>query len=150
MNNLFSQTDTAGILQRVEKLAPSAAGNWGKMTVNQMLAHCNASLETAMGLNFPKRVGFVGRIFGRLMKPKFFGDNPFPKNSPTDKNYIITGNPDFEKEKAKFIRQINIFSQGGPEKCTTHIHAFFGKLTAEEYAVMQWKHIDHHLKQFGA
>lgn len=150
MNNLFNQADTFVILSRIEKLSPNAEKQWGKMTVNQMLAHCNVSLETAMGLNFPERVGFVGRIFGALLKPGFFGEKPFPKNSQTDKNYIITDNPNFEAEKAKVLSQIKLFSEGGPAKCTTHIHAFFGKLTAEEYAIMQWKHFDHHLKQFGA
>lgn len=150
MNNLFHQNDSANILTRIEKLSPNAQRQWGKMNVNQMLAHCNASLETAMGLNFPKRVGFVGRLFGALLKPSFFGEKPFPKNSQTDKSYIITGNPDFEIEKAKVMKQIRSFSNGGPAQCTTHTHAFFGKLTAEEYAIMQWKHFDHHLRQFSA
>ncbi|WP_316832844.1 DUF1569 domain-containing protein [Pedobacter aquatilis] len=149
MNNLFDPSDTAQILNRIEKLSPLANNEWGKMNVNQMLAHCNASLETAMGLNFQERVGLVGRIFGAILKPGFFGEKPFPKNSQTSKNYIIKGNPDFENEKVKVISQIKQFSAGGPEKCTKNIHAFFGKLTAEEYAIMQWKHFDHHLRQFG-
>lgn len=149
MNNLFNPAAAAGIVARIEKLTPHTQRQWGKMNVNQMLAHCNASLETAMGLNFPERVGLIGRIFGALLKPKIFGEQPFSKNSPTDKSYIITGNPDFETEKAKVIRQINSFSAGGPGRCTTHTHAFFGKLTPDEYALMQWKHFDHHLRQFG-
>jgi len=150
MNNLFKQSDVSDILSRIEKLTPNSQGQWGKMTVNQMLAHCNASLETAMGLSFSKRLGFVGRFFGKLVKPKFFSEQPFPKNSTTDKSYIIRGNPDFDQEKAKVIRQIKMFSDGGPAKCTTAPHAFFGELTPEEWAIMQWKHFDHHLRQFGA
>ncbi|TDQ10120.1 DUF1569 domain-containing protein [Pedobacter metabolipauper] len=150
MNNLFNQSDTAGILVRIEKLSPNAQRQWGKMNVNQMLAHCNASLETAMGLSFSKRLGFVGRLFGKLLKPAFFGEKPFPKNSATDQSYIIKDNPDFEKEKAKVIEQITIFSDGGPAKCATTPHAFFGELTPEQWAIMQWKHFDHHLRQFGA
>ena len=30
------------------------------------------------------------------------------------------------------------------------IHAFFGKLTGEEWGRLMHKHIDHHLRQFGA
>ncbi|TCD02126.1 DUF1569 domain-containing protein [Pedobacter frigidisoli] len=150
MNNLFNPADVSGILSRIEKLSPNAQKQWGKMTVNQMLAHCTASLETAMGLHRPERLGFVGRFFGKLMKPKFFSDQPFPKNSTTDKSYIITGNPDFETEKTRVIKQIKQFSDGGPANCTTHPQAFFGALTPEEWALMQWKHFDHHLRQFGA
>ncbi len=149
MNNLFNQSDVAGILARIGKLSPDSQKQWGKMNVSQMLAHCIVSLETAMGRNFPKRV-FMGRIIGRFMKPAIVGEKPLPKNSPTDKSYIITDNRDFEKEKAKVIELIKTFSAGGPSKCTTHPQAFFGKMTPQEYAIMQWKHFDHHLRQFGA
>ncbi|WP_410479057.1 DUF1569 domain-containing protein [Pedobacter psychrodurus] len=36
-----------------------------------------------------------------------------------------------------------------PAKCTRYPQAFFGPLTPEEWALMQWKHFDHHLRQFG-
>lgn len=150
MNNLFNQKDTAGILVRIEKLKPDASRQWGKMNVSQMLAHCSASLETAMGLTYSKRVGFVARIFGKLLKSKFFGEKPFPRNSATDPTYIIAGSPDFEAAKAKVLHQVKAFSEAGPEGCSKHTHAFFGKLTPEEWAIMQWKHFDHHLRQFSA
>lgn len=150
MNNLFNPSDAAGILARLEQLNPNAQALWGKMTVNQMLAHCKASLDTAMGLTVSKRVGFILRLLGKLMKPSFFGAKPFPKNSATDPSYIIAGQPDFDTSKTLLIKQVKLFSEGGPSKCTTNIHAFFGQLTPEEWATMQWKHFDHHLRQFGA
>jgi len=150
MNNLFNTADAAAILTRIEKLSPAAQRQWGRMNVSQMLAHCNASLETAMGLNFPPRVGFVARIFGVLLKKSFFGEKPFPRNSATDPDYIIAGTPDFETQKSRITGQVRRFSEGGPAGCTTHTHAFFGKFTPAEYAIMQWKHFDHHLRQFGA
>jgi hypothetical protein len=120
------------------------------MNVAQMLAHCNISMETAMGKNFIKRV-FIGRIIGTLMRPKVLGKKPFGKNSPTDKSYIFIGNNslNFEEEKSKLKQQVQEFFQGGSSKCTTHPHPFFGKFTPEQWAVFQWKHLDHHLRQFG-
>jgi hypothetical protein len=150
MNNLFNQKDTAGILIRIDQLSSDAQKKWGKMNVSQMLAHCNASLETAMGLTCSKSVGLVGRIFGKLLKLRFFSEKPFPRDSATDPTYIIAGNPDFESAKAKVLHQVKAFSEAGPASCTKHTHAFFGKLTPEEWAVMQWKHFDHHLRQFSA
>ena len=150
MNNLFNANDVSGILARIENLSPNAHKEWGKMNVKQMLAHCNASLDTALGLTFSKRLGLVGRLFGKLMKPSFFSKKPFPKNSATDKSYIIATNPDFDMEKAKVVAKIKLFTEGGPENCPKNPHAFFGALTPEEWAIMQWKHLDHHLRQFGA
>ena len=88
MNNLFNQSDVSGILARIDKLTPNSQRQWGKMNVGQMLAHLNASLETAMGLNTPKRL-FIGRILGPFVKPNYLSEKPLGKNAPTDKFYII-------------------------------------------------------------
>jgi len=149
MNNLYHAKDVEGILERLDKLTPHAQRLWGKMTVGQMLAHLNASLETAMGRNFPKRM-FIGRIIGGFFKQKFLNDKPFSKNGPTDKNYVFTDSRDFEQEKSKAIALVKTFHHDGPGKCTTHPHSFLGKMTPEEWAILQWKHLDHHLRQFGA
>ena len=149
MNNLYNQTDFNGILKRLDNLQPNAVRQWGKMDVAQMLAHVNISLETAMGLNFPKRM-FIGKIIGGFLKKKYLNDKPMDKNSPTDKNYVFTDKKEFEKEKAKAIQLVGQFYENGPGKCTKHPHSFFGSFTPEEWAILQWKHFDHHLRQFGA
>lgn len=148
MNTLFNPSDVSEILERIEKLTPDSERQWGKMNVSQMLAHCNKSVETAMGQNFMKRL-FIGRIIGTLFKSKVVGDKPFGKNSPTDKSYIFPDNCNFEEEKSKVTVSIKKFSEGGPSQCTTYPHPFFGRFTPEEWAVFQWKHLDHHLRQFG-
>lgn len=148
MNNLYNPSDVSEILERIEKLTPDSQRQWGKMNAAQMLAHCNKSVETAMGQNFMKRL-FIGRIIGTLLKSKVVGAKPFGKNSPTDKSYIFPDNCNFEEEKSKVTAAILKFSEGGPSQCTTYPHPFFGKFTPEEWAVFQWKHLDHHLRQFG-
>jgi len=148
MNNLFNQSDVFEILERIKKLTPNSQRQWGKMNSSQMLAHCNVSLETAMGRNFIKRL-FIGRIISPFVKQKVLGEKPFGKNSPTNKSYIFTGNHTFEEEKSKTIESIQKFFKGGPSECTTYPHPFFGKFTPEEWVIFQWKHLDHHLRQFG-
>ena len=148
MNNLFNQSDISQILERIERLTPDSQRQWGKMNVAQMLAHCNKSLETAMGQNFIKRL-FIGRIISPFMRPRVLGEKPFGKNSPTDKTYIFKDDLKFEEEKLTTIASIKKFFEGGPSECTTYPHPFFGKFTPEEWAIFQWKHLDHHLRQFG-
>ncbi|WP_443943489.1 DUF1569 domain-containing protein [Pedobacter sp. AW1-32] len=150
MRNLYNQEETMLILDRLEKLNPDAQKQWGKMNAAQMLAHCSASLETAMGRNTPEKLPFFIRMIGRMLKTRFLGPKPMPKNSGTDKSYIITDERNFEVEKNKVMQLIKAFSEGGPSKCTTAPQVFFGKMTPDEWAIMQWKHFDHHLRQFGA
>lgn len=148
METLFHQPDVYNILQRIEKLTPGSERQWGKMNVAQMLAHCNVSMETAMGKNVIKRL-FIGRIIGTVLKKSVLSQKPFGKNSPTDKSYVFKSDVNFEEAKFKTIASVKQFFEGGPSKCTTHPHPFFGKFTPEQWAVFQWKHLDHHLRQFG-
>lgn len=148
MNNLFNQSDVSQILARIEKLTPDSQRQWGKMNVAQMLAHSNMSLETAMGANKIPRV-FIGRIIAPFLLKTVLSEQPFRKNSPTDKSYLFPADVNFEKGKSKTIASVKKFSEDGPEKCTTHPHPFFGKLTPEQWAIFEWKHLDHHLRQFG-
>lgn len=102
----------------------------------------------SLGKNTIPRV-FIGRIIAPFMRKGVLGSKPFGKNSPTDKSYIFKGNNVFEEEKSKTIATLKQFFENGPSKITTYPHPFFGRFTPEEWAVFQWKHMDHHLRQFG-
>lgn len=149
MNDLFDPAVLEETIHRIESLQPDAERRWGKMNPAQMLAHCSAALEVAIGLKHPPRI-FIGRIIGPLFKDSFFGDAPMKKNSPTDKSFIIADERDFFKEQDCLITLVSRFSTGGDEACTSHPHSFFGRLAPREWSRGMYKHLDHHLKQFGA
>ena len=148
MGTLFNESDVSELLNRIDKLTPETKNHWGKMNVGQMLAHCNKSLETAMGENVIPRL-FIGRIIGSMLKRTVLSAKPFSKNSPTDKSYVFKDLRDFELEKQKIKETLSKFLKGGPAKSTQHPHPFFGKFTPEEWGIFTWKHLDHHLRQFG-
>ncbi|OXA86618.1 DUF1569 domain-containing protein [Flavobacterium hercynium] len=148
MNNLYNESDVLGILNRIEKLSPNSQRQWGQMNAEQMLSHLNAFLETALDLNSPRRL-VIGRILGSFFKSRYVSAKRFSINSRTHKEYVFIDIRDFEKEKAKSIQLVNQFFDGGTSQCTSKPHSFFGKLTPEEWAIAQWKHFDHHLRQFG-
>jgi len=148
MENLFQPAVANDILNRIEKLNANSQPLWGKMNVAQMMAHCTIVIRIARGLDKPKR-RFLGVLLGWLVKDSFFGNKPYPKNSKTDLTFIVANQRDFEREKQILVEHINAFATGGPAACTTHPNPFFGKLTPEEWARGQFRHLDHHLKQFG-
>lgn len=53
------------------------------------------------------------------------------------------------KNECYLIIHLNKFHKNGPETCISHPHPFFGKLTSEQWGKGIYKHLDHHLKQFG-
>jgi len=151
MKNLFEAGRADEAKGRIAKLTASSERKWGKMNPAQAMAHCAASLETAVGDSIPPRM-FLGRILGGIIKPKALGDDaPMIRNSPTVPAFVMHGSDrDLEKERARVIGLIDRFVAAGPERCTTHPHSFFGHLKAEEWAILMYKHLDHHLRQFGA
>ena len=148
MKNIFNLIDTVEILNRIDKLSPSSQPEWGKMKVAQMLVHCSSFQDIAMGISFPPR-GWLGILIGRFVKPAFYNDKPPARNMSTIPTIIIIEEKEFETEKENLKQKIISFQNHGPEKCTSHPHPFFGKLTPEQWGKGLYKHLDHHLKQFG-
>lgn len=148
--NLFEAATAQAVEGRVASLSPESKREWGTMTAAQTAAHCSLALEMAMGDKNPPRV-FIGRILGPVVKKLALGnDEPMRKNSPTAPSLIVSDDHDLEAEKVRLIGLIDRFSKGGPAVCTKHPHAFFGRLTPEQWAELMYKHLDHHLRQFGA
>jgi Protein of unknown function (DUF1569) len=118
---------------------------WGKMNVAQMLVHCQMPLGVATGKHVLKS-NFFMRLIGPLFKKQLFNNEPFKRNLPTDKSFIITTQKDVEQEKQYLIEMIKYFS---PTTISSAPHPFFGKLSNDEWSKGTWKHLDHHLQQFG-
>lgn len=149
MEDLFHSECAGQIRQRLSNLTSTRQRQWGKMNVTQMLAHCSRSMEMASGEFRPPRV-FIGRILGPIIKPIALREGePMRRNSPTAKELVIGEAMDFEPERSRLQSLIDRFVATGPAGCTSHPHAFFGPLTPYEWSTLMYKHLDHHLRQFG-
>jgi hypothetical protein len=149
MKNLFEAARVDEVKQRIAQLRPDSVRQWGTMNPAQALEHCSRGVETALGDKKPPRV-FIGRILGPIVKPKVMGnDEPLRRNSPTAKILIVQDERDLETERTRLRWLIDRFVSAGPAGCTSHPHAFFGRLTPDEWAILMYKHLDHHLRQFG-
>jgi transposase InsO family protein len=112
-------------------------------------AHCSAALDMASGrLNRPRIL--LGRLIAPLFKSIYTNEKPFSQNNPTDKKLVIRDSRDFTREQAQLKEKIKQFQQGGETQCTRHPHPFFGSLTPQDWSRGMYKHLDHHLRQFGA
>jgi len=149
MKNLYEPATVADVKQRIARLTPQHQPQWGKMNAAQAAAHCAIAMETAVGDTRPKRM-FVGRLFAPLVRPKLLGtEEPMRRNSPTAKELVIADQRDLARESARLTGLIDRFAKSGPAGCTTHPHTFFGSLAPDQWAILMYKHLDHHLRQFG-
>ena len=148
MKSMFNEADYTAMVKRIESMRADSPRQWGKMNQAQLMNHCVHGVKLAMGELHLKR-SLLGRIIGPLVKKSFLAETPFKPNLPTAPELVISGEKDFEKEKAELLRLVKKFHEAGEAGATKHPHGFFGKLTAKQWGETQWKHLDHHLRQFG-
>lgn len=143
--NIFDEAVKSELLQRIEKLTSESKALWGKMNVSQMLAH--SAIGAQMPTGETKIKSSPLQIIGRFLKKTVIhSEQPLRKNSPTAPELTIVDSKEFEKEKANFIAAVKNLTI---DTAKIEKHPFFGKMTAEEWGIINYKHADHHLRQFG-
>lgn len=150
IEDMFDSQGKERMLTRIDTLTPDSKAHWGKMSVGQMLAHCNVAYEIAHEPGKHAPLGAMGKFLARVFaKNLVVGNKPYPKSSPTAPMFIMNNTKDFEAEKPRLIAYINkTFEQGA-----THYEGLenmtFGKLSSKQWNTLFSKHLDHHLRQFG-
>ena len=148
MKNLFEPAVYQEIKQRLNDLTPESKRQWGKMEVAQMLAHTTEAFKVPLSKKKLPRM-FIGRLLGWMVKSKLYNEQPWKQGMPTAPNFIIKDQRIFEEEKKKLEDLVDAFYNAGPEGISKYPHPFFGTYTPEQWGKSMYKHIDHHLKQFG-
>lgn len=148
MKSLFDSETHSEILNRIAKLTESSQREWGKMEVAQMLRHCQFPLKVALGKFTIKKPNVVMRLLYKVFKKSMYDDKLWKKNLPTAPGLRVGDQRDFNEEKVKLVGLINDFFEERTKK-TRDPHPAFGYLTYEQWGQMQYKHLDHHLRQFG-
>ena len=149
MKNIFDEKDTQEMIDRIHQLTASTQPKWGKMSVDQMLAHLNVAYEMAYETKHPKP-NFIAKFFLKLfVKSAVVGEKPYPKNGRTAPAFVITGDQDFEKEKQRLIAYLEKTQKLGGTHFNNRESHSFGPLTTNEWNNLFSKHLDHHLTQFG-
>ena len=148
MKSLFEKEAYDDILGRIEKLDENTSAQWGKMDVAQMLYHCQQPLDVAIGRKTLKKPNFIMKLILRSIKSSMYNDKPWKPGSPTVAEYKVTSNKDFNTEKEALLALIGEFYEYGNSR-ELGPHIAFGQLTHDQWGMMQYKHLDHHLRQFG-
>ncbi|MCL5244384.1 DUF1569 domain-containing protein [Cellulophaga sp. 20_2_10] len=148
MKNLFIKEDVFLTKKRIAKLTPCTKALWGKMRVDQMLAHCNVAYELTYEEKHPKPNAFKKFLLKTFVKNAVVGPKPYPKNGRTAPEFIIAEERDFEEEKSRLFAYLYNTEKLGKAHYNGKESNSFGKLTDIEWNTMFAKHLDHHLKQF--
>jgi hypothetical protein len=119
------------------------------MSVGQMLAHCNVTYEIVYEDKHPKPGMMMGMLMNMFVKKPVVGEKGYKRNSLTAPQFLITGEREFDAELDRLVGFINKTQQLVGSHFEGKESHSFGPLRSAERNNMFYKHLDHHLTQFG-
>lgn len=150
MKTIFDKPTRDKLIERIGKIDGHSQAQFGKMNIYQMLKHCTLYEEWILGKKNPKyKQAFIGLIFGKMaLKDMIKDESPLKRNVPTLSSLKVKETiGDIETQKKKWIALIEEYEHFSNPN---FIHSFFGKMTKEQIGYLDYKHTDHHLRQFNA
>ena len=147
--SLYDAEDYQEILERVHRLEDSSQATWGEMSTAQMFAHCAEVTAVMSGRKTLKNSPFFLRLLAPMIRRAVFGAKPYPKSSPTHPQYRIAEQKDFQKEKDALLAELEYFYEQSNDADLKIRHPFLGGIDFKDRGWGAYKHLDHHLQQFG-
>lgn len=142
---LFDDAVYRDLVARVNAVQSDDQRQWGTMTAGQMLAHCAEAIEVANGKSL-KGTPFIIRMIGGLIKRVVLNDKPYPRSVRTHPQYIMDGEEDIDEQRQRLLESMADLRRNQAERFQ---HDLFGTMTRAEVGWGMYKHLDHHLQQFG-
>ncbi|MCU0428915.1 MAG: DUF1569 domain-containing protein [Cytophagaceae bacterium] len=147
--SVFAPETIQQLQARIHQLKPESKAQWGTMSVAQMLAHCNVTYEMAYENKHKAPPIFMKWMLKAFVKNSVVNEVPYKKGSATAPAFIIKEEKSFDIEKKRLLDYITKTESLGASHFDQKESLSFGKLSLEEWNNMFYKHLDHHLKQFG-
>jgi hypothetical protein len=146
MKSVWNDADYRELGGRLDRLTAETPARWGKFSAPQMVCHLTDALKMASGeLAIPPRK-MVLRY--PIIKHLIIYALPFPKGAPTAPQLVSRIATEWHGEVQSLRRELEAFVKRGPSGPFVP-HPAFGDLTPRTWGVLVYKHMDHHLKQFG-
>jgi hypothetical protein len=146
MQSIFQSEAFQEIKNRLEQLDENTPAQWGKMNVAQMLWHCQGPLNIILEKkNYGLKPNWLIKTF---FKKSMYNDKPWRHSLPTVPVFKVQSDKDFNIEITNLVHLLDeLYNQ--KERNDWKAHPSFGDFTKDQWGQMQYKHLDHHLKQFG-
>ena len=136
----------ASIRQRVESLRVDSPRQWGKMSIDQALWHVNVSMREAIG-DYTPRVESPP-VPKALLRWAII-NIPWGRGAPTRPDMYPVSTHDFNAQKAECLSLIDRIVARPLTDEWPH-SASMGPMRGKHWSQLTAKHLDHHLRQFGA
>jgi len=148
MGTLADPNARAACRSRIVRLDPNASGKSGRMTAPQMVCHLNDSFRVAMGEKYASpATSLLQRTFIKWVALRTPARWPpgVPTRPEIEQGRGGTPPAEWESDCTELLRLMDAFAQ----RETFGVHPAFGKMTQRDWLIWGYRHVDHHLRQFG-
>ncbi len=145
--NLLDAGVQAEIETRLAALSAVTPAKWGRMSAAQMLAHCAEVQDVANGKDL-SHTPFVIRLFASFIRRAVTSLKPYPTGVRTHPQYVVDEDVDFDAARERLLASIHAMHEK-LDGVNFVQHPLFGRMTREDAGWAMYKHLDHHLRQFG-
>ena len=147
--SLLDQSVQQECLDRINKLSPETQPQWGKMDAAQMLAHCAEVTEVMNGSKPLAGTPFLAKLFKGMIRNAVVNDVPYKQSLRTHPQYLVADQRTFAAEKERLITAMTRFANLTEQERRQFRHPLFGAMNDHELGWGVYKHLNHHLSQFG-
>lgn len=147
--DVWSQDAVAQLVARIQHVSAQTVPLWGKMNAAQMMAHCCIPYEQALGIDTKKPPLIMRMLLRVFFKKTLTNEVPYKQNMPTAPAFIMPVDTTFEESRSRLVRRVQELAAMGRDAFEGREQLTLGPLTSLEWNNLIYKHIDHHLRQFG-
>ncbi|HWW60677.1 MAG TPA: DUF1569 domain-containing protein [Thermoanaerobaculia bacterium] len=148
MKNLWQPSVRDEMLARMARLTPEARPRWGRMSCGEMLAHVLEGMRMGSGeLPARERKTFMRRWPLNELLVQFV---PFPRGAKAPREIVTSGRTvDWNGTVDALRDSVVAFETRNAKTFAWPVHPVFGRLSGSSWGRLAYKHMDHHLRQFG-
>lgn len=146
MATLSNEADRKGLVERLGRVTRESKARWGQFDAARMMCHLGDALEEALGRRSVPRSG-PAMLRHFPMKHLAIHVIPMPKGAKAPQELLAETPGDFEANRRRVLEEIERLA--GQQEGPGPEHFLFGRMTYGQWNALAWKHIDHHLRQFG-
>lgn len=152
MSTIAEPEVLAGLVTRLARLTPDRPRKWGTLTPAEMLCHLGDAGDSVLGRRVPPGPLPSGKP-NRIVKwLAIYSPMPWPKGVETrpgvNPHKEGTRPGDFETDRARVVAGLRAISTAGDEELAL-AHFLFGPMTRKDWQRHAYRHVNHHLTQFG-
>lgn len=145
MKTIWDSSTRRELQERLGRLTAQSERQWGTMTAPRMVAHLVDAMRMATGeIQVPSKklpIRFTP------LKQLIIYALPFPKGAPTAPQLVSRAPASWASECATLETMLQQLPDR--RRSLAPEHPAFGALTAKQWGVLIYRHMDHHFRQFG-